>query len=98
MSFSLNHFLFSFSLQFGEAEKWWAMGENRWAPPFSLLQNHSNQTPFPPKISHIFSPLISILLIFTPTKHSFNIDKLGYCYNGQYHSCYRHGNRLYNKS
>ena len=68
MSFLLNHFSFPFSLQFGGAEKWWAMEENRWVPPFSLLQNHSNQIPFLSKISPIFSFLFFILSIFTPTK------------------------------
>ena len=37
MSFLLNHFPYPFSLQFWGAEKWWAMGENRWISPFSLL-------------------------------------------------------------
>ena len=61
--------IFSPIIQFGEAEKWWAMGENRWVPSFSLLQNHSNKTPFPLKISSMFSLPFSILPIFTSTKH-----------------------------
>ena len=72
MSFLSNHFSFLFSLQLGKAKKWWAMGENRWVPPFSLLQNHSKQAPFSPKISLIFSPLFFIFPIFTPTKHSLS--------------------------
>ena len=37
-------------------------------PTFSLPPNHSNQTPFPAKISLILSTPFSIFPIFTPIK------------------------------
>ena len=68
------HFSSYFSLQFGRLKNGGAREENNRALPFSLPQNHSNQTLLLLKISHIFYFPFIILFIFTPTKRSVNVQ------------------------
>ena len=63
---------------FLRAEKWWTWGEKNQVPLFSLHQNHSNQTPLPPKISPIFSSPFSILPIFMATKRSLGLRLIAF--------------------